>query len=269
MPPIWRKTIVMAISLGYWPKIKRPRTFNEKIAHLQLLEYDPRFQVLADKWEVRGYVSDVVGKQYLTEVFAVMSSVSELNLDKLPDRFVAKPNHLSGEIYFISDKRSLDYRDFVRTLNLWLSSTHGIFHGEYWYAQIPPRIIIEEWLSDNGQDVPSDIKFYVFHGRVEYIQIDLNRFSRHTKIIHTREWRELAVEYHLPHDPDTGLAKPARLDEMISVAEALGQEFDFVRVDLYCLDDSRIVFGEMTFNPNTGIGRFKPRKFDFEFGELW
>jgi len=269
LPPLWRKSFMMALYLGYWPNIRHPRTFNEKIAHRQLLEYDPRFRVLADKWEVRKSVADSVGGQYLTEVFAIITSVSDLKLDNLPDRFVVKPNHLSGEIYFVSDKSSLDLKDFVRTLHRWLSSTHGLFHGEYWYAQISPRIIVEEWLCEEGDDVPPDFKFYVFHGRVEFVQVDLGRFTNHVKNIFTTEWRQLPVDLRYPSDPDAGPAKPALLHEMISVAEALGREFEFVRVDLYCLDDSRIVFGEMTFNPNSAYGRFTPRTFDFEFGKLW
>ena len=264
-----RKTLVLAFLLGYLPHIAHPRTFNEKVVHRELLEHDPRFRVLADKWEVREHVADVVGKQYLTEVFAVISSVSDFDIETLPARFVAKPTHESGEIYFVSDKSALDHRDFVRTLSGWLCSTYGSFHGEYWYAQIPPRIIIEEWLCQEGHDVAPDFKFYVFHGRVEVVQVEFDRFTRHTKNLFTREWQRLPVEYIDPSDPGAGPSRPARLYEMISVAEALGQEFDFVRVDLYCIDDSRIVFGEMTFAPNSGYGRFKPRTFDYEFGKLW
>ena len=107
---------MMTIFLGYVPNIAHPRSYNEKITHRKLLEHDPRFQKLADKWGVREYVATVVGKQYLNQVFAVVSSVADLDLDALPDRFVAKPTHQSGKIYFISDKNALGRRSFFTHL---------------------------------------------------------------------------------------------------------------------------------------------------------
>ncbi len=61
---------------------------------------------------------------------------------------------------------------------------------------------------------------------------------------------------------------PARLREMIAVAESLGDGTDFVRVDLYLLPD-RIVFGELTSYPAGGDSPFEPPSFDVEFGRHW
>ena len=46
--------------------------------------------------------------------------------------------------------------------------------------------------------------------------------------------------------------KPARLTEMLRVAEKLSEPFPFVRVDLY-EHDGKVVFGELTFTPGAGI----------------
>jgi len=56
---------------------------------------------------------------------------------------------------------------------------------------------------------------------------------------------------------------------MIKVAEILGNDFDFIRVDLYCLQNSRIVFGEMTLAPEAGWGNFSPKEWDINLGQLW
>ena len=53
------------------------------------------------------------------------------------------------------------------------------------------------------------------------------------------------------------------------VAEELGAEFDFIRVDLYNTTDNEIIFGEMTVAPASGMGRFIPREYDYEFGSHW
>ncbi|MBE0411787.1 MAG: glycosyltransferase, partial [Anaerolineales bacterium] len=44
---------------------------------------------------------------------------------------------------------------------------------------------------------------------------------------------------------------------------------DFIRVDLYCVNDERIVFGELTLTPEAGWGRFSPVKWDSIFGSFW
>ena len=44
---------------------------------------------------------------------------------------------------------------------------------------------------------------------------------------------------------------------MKRVAEKIGSAFDFVRVDLYEVDE-RIYFGETTFYPASGYARYHP-----------
>jgi len=52
------------------------------------------------------------------------------------------------------------------------------------------------------------------------------------------------------------------------VARRLSQGIDFVRVDLYDLDD-RVVFGEMTLYPASGRGGFDPPSFGRAVGDMW
>jgi hypothetical protein len=61
--------------------------------------------------------------------------------------------------------------------------------------------------------------------------------------------------------------KPSKLAEMIDLAKSLCSNFIFVRVDLYCTD-SKIYFGELTFTPQSGIGRWIPDSYDLVYGEM-
>ena len=54
---------------------------------------------------------------------------------------------------------------------------------------------------------------------------------------------------------------------MVRIAEALGAETDFVRVDLYDLGD-RIVFGELTNTPNGGLTGID-RNYERWLGSFW
>lgn len=45
---------------------------------------------------------------------------------------------------------------------------------------------------------------------------------------------------------------------MVDIAEALSSDFDFVRVDLYCVPD-QVWFGELTCTPRAGYIKTKNR----------
>jgi hypothetical protein len=55
---------------------------------------------------------------------------------------------------------------------------------------------------------------------------------------------------------------------MLEIAESLGSDVDFIRVDLYEVG-GRIFFGELTNTPEGGGGRFDPREFDATLGQHW
>lgn len=55
---------------------------------------------------------------------------------------------------------------------------------------------------------------------------------------------------------------------MLSIANKLGSEFNFVRVDLYEVN-SRPLFGELTFAPGAGIKKIEPPERAIWAGDLW
>ena len=54
---------------------------------------------------------------------------------------------------------------------------------------------------------------------------------------------------------------------MVSLAERLSDGFPFLRVDFYSVNN-RIYFGEFTFSPNGGMGKFTDNRIDPEWGDL-
>jgi TupA-like ATPgrasp len=122
-------------------------------------------------------------------------------------------------------------------------------------------------LLQNGE-IPNDYKFFVFNGRVRMIQHSQGRQSAsYHKDLYDEQWRQLAVEYGAPRSAESS-QPPAQLREMIELAEILGRDFDFVRIDLY-LVEGRIFFGEVTHYPNAGLAKFSPRAFDRVLGDVW
>jgi len=253
--------------LGYWPQIREPRTFNEKLLHRKLYTDDERFARIEDKWTVREYVSERVGSDVLPEIYCVTDDPWSIDFESLPSEYVVKPNHLSGPVIFVSEDDQVDTERVRWEVNEWLDQIHGTITGEYWYSQIDPQILIEERLYGQNSSIPRDFKFFVFHGRVEYVEVDSDRHSNHTRRFYDRDWNPQDFSLKYPLGPETD--QPDRFDEMLMIAEDLGSDFDFMRVDLYLTDDSEIMFGEMTVTPEGGRGRFRPVEYDFEFGNNW
>jgi hypothetical protein len=245
----------------------------------------PILPVLADKVRVREYVKDRVGSEVLTHLYAVADSPERVRNFDFPREFVLKASHACGGVVLVAEcfppERQLpeppagwprgltihpDALDWTRLTGLcaeWLSSRYNPYE-EWAYSKVHPRILVEEFLSDDG--VPVDYKFFVFGGQVHLVQVDQDRFGDHRRNLYSPDWKLLEVEYGYPRGPLD--SKPARLDEMIRVAERLGGDLDFVRADLYNIGD-RVVFGEMTIYPLSGCGRFSPREFDEQLGRLW
>lgn len=261
------QSIYMYLRLGYWPHIRNPRTFNEKIMHRKLYTSDERFSIVEDKWRVREYVAERVGEEILPELYQVTNDPEKIRFDDLPDEYVIKPTHMSGPVLFIDEDKYPNRERIKRTCDKWLNTIFGEVKGEYWYSEIKPRIIIEEYLHDEEHGVPPDYKFFCFHGEVEYIEVDIDRQSDHKRRFYSSDWKPQKFELNYPLGPET--TEPNKFNEMKEISEKLAEEFDFIRVDLYQPNGDEIIFGELTVAHGSGGERFLPQKYDFKFGSLW
>lgn len=148
--------------VGYWPNVKAPSTFNEKVLYRKMYDRNPKFPMLADKLRVRDYVADRLGESVLTKLYGVVNSPDEIDLESLPDRFVIKATHDSGSVLLVDDKSKLSQEILESHFASRLKKVYGAGKGEWWYSQITPRLIIEEHLGEPGEPPPRDYKFLCF-----------------------------------------------------------------------------------------------------------
>jgi hypothetical protein len=215
---------------------------------------------------VREFVADTIGERYLNPVLAITDDPRTLKVAELPPQFVVKATHASGFTLLANRSETSDEQLQARCRQ-WLATTFGVEKHEDWYAPIPPRIIVERRLVDDTYDVPLDYKFWVFHGRVEFVQVDVARHGKPSRTFYDRNWTLQPWSKKWP--PGAPVRKPTPLDEMIALAERLAGSIDFVRIDLYCVNDRDIYFGEVTLTPGAGYTRFVPESFDLTIGRLW
>lgn len=252
---------------GALPNLLRPQTFNEKILHRKLFDRQPWLTQCTDKYAVRSFVAARLGTDILPELYWAGDEPSRIPFSSLPAKFVVKPTHGSGWVRLVADKSQLDSAELVRTCETWLAQSYYKMTREWCYKNIPPRIIVEEFLDDGTDNAPIDYKLFVFNGRVQMVQVDSNRFCGHRRDLYDTKWNRLDVRYNYPNS-DKGLPQPLHLPEMIRAAEILASGTEFLRADFYHTGE-RIYLGELTTTPEAGLGRFDPAGFDLRLGALW
>jgi hypothetical protein len=257
----WRK------AHGRLPRLFRPVTLNEKILHRIMFHHRPLFTRLADKAAVRGYVEQRLGPDVLPTLYHLTDRPDTIPFARLPDRFVVKSTHASGQVQVVHDKSTLDRAALVQTCMSWLGWSLYKETREWQYRDIPPRIIVEEFIDDGSGYAPNDYKLYVFDGVVALIHVSTERFGDHRLSFFTRDWVHVPMRLKY-HTPLQDVPRPARLAELIAAAETLGRGLDFVRADFYATDE-RIYFGELTLTPTGGVEPFEPAAWDRRLGDLW
>jgi hypothetical protein len=284
----WRERSRVVRARRLWAT-RRPVTFTEKVRYKMLRDHRPLITTFADKAGVRDYVAARIGEHYLPKAYAIDPDPRVLLDAELPEEFVVKPTHGSGAAFVVSHRASpttrlptedsswvyrhvlpehADRATLARLGARWLEQLYGQGPNREWaYGTVPRQIIVEELLVGADGGIPDDYKFFVFHGVCRYIQVDDGRFGRRTQDFFLPDWSHLPLSggppwAEPPREPPKGLA------EMTGLAETLGANTDFVRVDLYNLN-GRIVFGELTSYPAGGYSPFEPASFNAEFGGHW
>jgi hypothetical protein len=250
--------------IGRNPNLADPQTFNEKIQWLKLHWRDELALRCADKAAAREYVAERVGPHVLNRSYGVFRRVSDIPWEDLPRQFVMKATHASGWNLICEDRESMDWRSVRTTVALWLRRSHFWKTREWVYKDIPPGILIEEYLRPGKGLVPFDYKVFCFNGRPMYIQVDMGRYERHTRNLYDTSWRLLPVSIKRPSDRSATPERPP-LPKLLTYSAALAEPFPHVRVDWF-LWDGELRFGEMTFFHGSGHESFSPAEWDLEFG---
>ncbi len=252
--------------VGYFPNIDNPRTFNEKIQWLKLYYKDPAMTTCVDKYAVREYVSERIGKEYLIPLIGVYENEEKINFQDLPNGFVLKTTNGSGTNIICKNKNKLNIAETKSKLKEWLKAENSQYFYSYeWaYKNITPRITCETLLKE--EDGINDYKFYCFQGIPKFFHISVDRDIDLKVDFYDMDCLHLPVRREYPNNKKA-VELPKKFKEMVWIAKKLSKNFPFVRVDLY-ENGGHIFFGELTFYPSNGVGGFHPSYWDYLFGKF-
>lgn len=255
-------------AMGRALNLETPRTYNEKLQWLKLYNRRPEYTMMVDKYEVRKFVAEKLGEEYLIPLLGVWDDPDEIDFDALPDRFVLKCNHNSGlGMYICRDKSAMDVNQVKEELRKGLKQDYYLTNREWPYKNVRRRIVAEAYMEDRKTAELRDYKFFCFNGEPKalFIATDRQTADEETKFdFFDMDYQHLDIRNGHPNAKQLP-EKPECFDKMREMAAKLAENIPHVRVDFYEVD-GKIYFGEMTFFHWSGMVQFEPVKWDDIFG---
>ena len=135
---------------------------------------------------------------------------------------------------------------------------------EWWKGLTTPQIYLERDLGDGLGS--HDWKYFVFRGRVAIVQLDQDRHSDHRQSVFDRDMTFLNEPLYFTMGG--GHPKPKNYASMLKVAEGIGAQFEFMRVDLYNVGGA-IYLGELSVVPNAAFLPIQSERLDHMLGWIW
>lgn len=270
------KTLVQLRYLARFKKplhLSNPKTLNEKILYLSLRTDTTLWTTCADKYAVREYVKSCGLEDTLVKLYGVWDKIEDIDFSKLPNEYIIKTTHGSGDVTIVKENRAFDNATIVPYYTKELSKRYGAIEGGKHYMRIQPRLIVEELLHNDAESLKYstsiiDYKIWCFNGKPYYIWACCNRTKTDVDVMtYDTEWNA-----HPEFSRFTGhyrkgsiIPKPKNLHVMLKDAEILASPFPCVRVDLYNIN-GKIYFGELTFTSLGGLMDFYTDEFQLLAG---
>jgi hypothetical protein len=218
---------------------RNQKLFNDMLyGSKQALEImNPLRTYTTDKEFFKNMVRGEVGAHNVVPTLAVFHTEADVDAFDFPDSFCAKPTHMSGEVAIV--RNGVPDREQMKN---WLHMSHYPNSRERNYKYLVPKVIVEPLIFD--KDDITDYRIFCYEGEPKLISIDLGKYTSYTRAFYTTDWRKQDYSLGYPLHPGE-VDRPVCLEEMLSAAEILSKELNFVRVDFYT-DGKHFYLGELT-----------------------
>lgn len=282
--PRWMSDRLYLATLGKMLKgeqfdIKHPKTMSEKLNWLKLHDRKPLYTTLVDKYRAKIWLAEHFGDEYIIPTLAVYQSADEIDIEALPNAFVVKCNHDSGNVFICHDKSSGIYYDKhmePRTLGeVKQALNEGLKKNFYWearewaYKNVKPCIIVEKLLLKKDGSIPNDYKLFFINGEFQFTYVSFDREGVNDRCTYDEHWERMPFVYadHYNEKINTSdVPRPMSYDQMLSLGKKIANHYKFVRIDFYDVD-GKMYFGEVTQFHSGGFADFYPAEYDAIYAE--
>jgi hypothetical protein len=253
-----------------WPDLIDPQTFGNKQLLFKFFGLVPCVTP-SDKLRAHDWLSPRLRAQIRRPAILWSSAHAEvpLNDEVAPGTYWLKCNHGSGTNLPVTFPLGTEERaDLAALTRRWMRRVHSTRLSLWWYELMERRVYLEEDLREEGAGDAADWKFYVCNGRVVVYQHDADRSGAHQQTVYSRAGTWLNKQLYVRKGLSKPVAAPAQLDLMVEAAEAIGQFFDFIRVDMF-LRGGEVYLGEIGLVPNGCTKRVRAPELDWMLGGAW
>ena len=233
-----------------FPQIGRD-SFNDKLFQVKATEeiLNPLRTFTTDKEYFKIFVRSTVGEAHVVPTVAILRSKEEVDNFVFPKNFCVKPTHTSGDV-IISKNDEFD----INRIKSWFDEDHYQKSRERNYKYLKPKVIVEPIIFDNS-DI-TDFRIYCYNGVAKLIGLDIGKYSKYRRVFFTTEWERQSFSLGYPLY-EGRVDRPENLSAMISVAEQMSVDLNFVRVDFYT-NGSQFFLSELTHCHASASQRFSP-----------
>ncbi len=255
------------LMLNYDINWENPKTFNEKMQWLKLNYQKPEFTTMVDKYGVREYVTSLIGKEHVVPLLGAWDNPNDIDIDTLPDQFVMKTTHGSGDIYICRDKSLFDIDKAKKAMVKSMKENYYYQSREWPYKNVKPRVIAEQYMQHGGERNLRVYKVFNFNGEPKIVQVIQNDKTRDEAIDYfDTDWNRLELRQNYPNSKVIP-SKPETLEKIIELSRMCSKGFPFLRTDWYEVN-GKVYFSEFTFYSDAGMAKFYPESWDLELGNL-
>ena len=272
LPLSLRRHLLFLRAFGVWGDFRNPKTWREKMQWKILNDRRAVVAWSADKLAQKRFVEKCKEANAESRVLRIPTTLwvgtdaRELFAlrDRLPVRWVMKPNHSSGRVVIVDESVApIDWDRIIQLGDRWMRSDEETeVFGHWAYTQARRLLFVEERIGE-GDAPPDDLRFTFFHGLLTGVNWS---HGYGTSDYRTSSYEEdLTTRTDVGNPDDFGAGVPTPLDEVPhalrqEIAAAmlpLGAPFDSVRVDAYLVGET-LWFGEYTIYSNSGLGHVHP-----------
>lgn len=245
-----------------------PKTFNEKMQWLKLYDRKKIYSTMVDKYEVKNYVANIIGKEYVVPTIGIYNNFNDIDFKEMPDKFVIKCTHDSGGLVICEDKSKFNKKKAKKKIEKSLKTNYYYKSREWPYKNVKPRIIVEKYIEDKNIKELRDYKFFCFNGepKIMYVSDNSHRNNQHC-CFYDMNYNELNIKRRDYKDFEQKVKKPYNFNKMIEFSKMLSKNIPHVRVDWYEVNN-KLYFGELTFYTCSGFIPFETEAWDYKMGEM-
>lgn len=215
---------------------------------------------VSDKELVKIYIKSIVGDKYNVPTKKVLRSYADVANYDFPPNCCIKPTQASGQVIIRKNNSDIDFQK----IKSWFDINYYRGSRERNYKTLLPKVIVEPLIF--GEEDLADYRIFCYKGKAKLISIDVGKYSGYSRAFYDTDWVKLPFSLNYPMLPST-LERPGNLAEMISIAESLSENFDFIRIDIYSNGEECLV-GEITNCHASGNQRFIPVTAEYDASKI-